>query len=51
MKLSFAIEDSSSNDVVAREPVLTRSEYPDFIGTVNVGSADNLRAMVGFQLF
>jgi hypothetical protein len=38
-KLSVAIEDSASSDVQAETPVPTRSGYPDFIATVNVGSS------------
>jgi hypothetical protein len=37
VKWAVAIEDSSSNDVVAAEPILTRTPYPDLIFTVSVG--------------
>lgn len=39
VKVAVAAEDSASNDVAAPEPVLTRSGYPDLIGTLSFGSA------------
>jgi hypothetical protein len=34
VKFSVAIEDSATNDIIAAEPVLTRTGYPDFIASL-----------------
>ena len=47
VKLAAALEDSASSDILAAEPILTRTGFPDAIANLAIGSAARHVAVAG----